>query len=95
VCWVGVCGSLWGRLGGEVGGEGEGESSVTVHVHGCISFANVCCVQSFIYNFMLQCCKCYSGVPYPGRRECTDPVSEDAILGKGGVTPRTESKGVS
>ncbi len=43
--WVDVCGSLWGCLGGE-GGGGDGESFVTVHVHGCIFFANVCCVQS-------------------------------------------------
>jgi hypothetical protein len=34
-------------------------------------------------------------VPHPGKGECTDPVSEDAILGKGGVTPRTGSRGVS
>jgi hypothetical protein len=32
-------------------------------------------------------------VPYPGRGECTDPVSEDAILGKGGGDPPDRVKG--
>ena len=32
-------------------------------------------------------------VPYPGRGECTDPVSEDAILGKGGGDSPDRVKG--
>jgi hypothetical protein len=32
-------------------------------------------------------------VPYPGRGECTDPVSEDAILGKGGDDSPDRVKG--
>ncbi len=32
-------------------------------------------------------------VPYPGGRECTDPVSEDAILGKGGGDSPDRIKG--
>jgi hypothetical protein len=32
-------------------------------------------------------------VPYPGRRECSDPVSEDAILGKGGGDSPDRVKG--
>jgi hypothetical protein len=32
-------------------------------------------------------------VPYPGRRECTDPVSEDAILGNGGGDSPDRIKG--
>ncbi len=36
----------------------------------------------------------YDGlVPYPGRGECTDPVSEDAILGKGGDDSPDRVKG--
>jgi hypothetical protein len=32
-------------------------------------------------------------VPYPGGRECTDPVSEGAILGKGGGDSPDRIKG--
>jgi hypothetical protein len=32
-------------------------------------------------------------VPYPGREKCADPVSEDAILGKGGGDPPDRDKG--
>ncbi len=32
-------------------------------------------------------------VPHPGGGECTDPVSEDAILGKGGNNSPDRVKG--